>query len=91
MNFFTRIINNNNKNTIYAPTTVKIIRLENIPDKAFSNKMVGDGLAIEITSNNIYAPCDGIISVIANTKHAFVMTLPDGVHLLVSTYRYPSY
>lgn len=82
MNFFTRIINNK-KNTIYAPANGKIIRLENIPDKAFSNMMVGDGLAIEITSNNIYAPCDGIISVIANTKHAFVMTLPDGVHLLV--------
>lgn len=82
MNLFTRILNNK-RNTIYAPADGKIIRLENIPDKAFANKMVGDGLAIEITSNKIYAPCDGIISVIANTKHAFVMTLPDGLHLLV--------
>ena len=82
MNFFTRLLKNK-KNTVCAPACGKVIRLENIPDKAFANKMVGDGLAIEITDNKLVAPCDGIISVIANTKHAFVMTLPNGLHLLV--------
>lgn len=82
MNFFTRLLKNK-KNTVCAPACGKVIRLENIPDKAFANKMVGDGLAIEITDNKLVAPCEGIISVIANTKHAFVMTLPNGLHLLV--------
>lgn len=82
MNFFIRIMRTK-KNTVCAPARGKIIRLENIPDKAFANMMVGDGLAIEITDNKIVAPCEGIISVIANTKHAFVMTLPNGLRLLV--------
>ena len=67
MNFFTRLLKNK-KNTVCAPACGKVIRLENIPDKAFANKMVGDGLAIEITDNKLVAPCEGIISVIANTK-----------------------
>ena len=82
MNIFSKLLKKH-KNTICAPASGKIIRLENIPDKAFSNKMVGDGLAIEITDNKIFAPCKGVISLIANTKHAFVMTSPDGLHLLV--------
>ena len=36
--------------------------------------MVGDGLAIEITDNKLVAPCEGIISVIANLNTLFVMT-----------------
>ena len=52
MNFFTRLLKNK-KNTVCAPACGKVIRLENIPDKAFANKMVGDGLAIEITDNKL--------------------------------------
>lgn len=83
MNFLTKIITSNKTNHICAPVSGKIIHLQNVPDKAFSNKLIGDGLAIEISSNCIYAPCQGKISVIAPTKHAFGILTPDGVEILV--------
>ena len=40
-----------NKNyPIHAIADGKVIRLENIPDTAFSHRLIGDGLALEINS-----------------------------------------
>lgn len=83
MCFLEKIINSNKSNHIYAPASGKIIRLYNLTDKAFANKLIGDGLAIEISSNTILAPCQGEITVIAPTKHAFGIRNPDGVEILV--------
>lgn len=83
MDFLTKIITSNKPNQIYAPVDGKIISLYNVPDTAFSNKLIGDGLAIEVSSNCIYAPCQGVINVIAPTKHAFCILTPDGVEILV--------
>ena len=83
MLFISKIITSNKKNHICAPVSGKIIHLQNVPDKAFSNKLIGDGLAIEVSSNCICAPCQGKISVIALTKHAFGILTPDGVEILV--------
>jgi len=75
----------NKKETIQIKsfTKGKVIRLENIPDQAFSCRFIGDGLALEIDALNIYAPCDGIIETIATTRHAFTLSLKNGAHLLV--------
>ena len=73
-----------NKNyPIHAIADGKVIRLENIPDTAFSHRLIGDGLALEINSPNIYSPCDGVISTISATKHAFIITLSSGAELLI--------
>lgn len=68
---------------IHAIANGKIIRIENIPDTAFSHRLIGDGLALEIHSKDVYSPCDGVISTIANTKHAFIITLSNGAELLI--------
>lgn len=81
--FLEKIINSNKSNYIYAPASGKIIQLYDVPDKAFANKLIGDGLAIETSSNTIVAPCQGKITVIAPTKHAFGILTPDGVEILV--------
>lgn len=70
-------------NCISAIADGKIIRLENISDQAFANQMVGDGIAIEINERTIYAPCEGIISMIAPTGHAFAVTTENGAEILV--------
>lgn len=59
------------------------IDLANVPDPVFAQKMAGDGIAIEPTGNIIVAPCDGELSLIFKTNHAFAMTLENGVELLV--------
>lgn len=66
-----------------APVDGKVINLSDVPDPVFAEKMAGDGVAIDTTGNTIVAPCDGELSLIFQTNHAFAMTLKDGVELLV--------
>lgn len=61
----------------------KTIDLTNVPDPVFAQKMAGDGIAIDTTGNIVVAPCDGELSLIFKTNHAFAMTLDNGVELLV--------
>ena len=61
----------------------KVKPLSEVPDPVFAEKMAGDGVAIEITSDTIVAPADGELSLVFNTKHALAMTLENGVELLV--------
>ncbi|MGL5821241.1 MAG: PTS sugar transporter subunit IIA [Sarcina sp.] len=68
---------------LIAPIDGKTIDLVNVPDPVFSQKMAGDGVAIETTGDIIVAPCDGELSLIFKTNHAFAMTLENGVELLV--------
>lgn len=81
MSIFTRL----HKQTacISAITDGKVIRLENISDQAFANQMVGDGIAIEINQDTIYAPCAGVVSMIAPTKHAFTIRADNEAEILV--------
>ena len=61
----------------------KVIKIEDVPDKVFSEKVLGDGLAIEPTDNVLIAPADGeIINVMDGSFHACGMTLKNGVEIL---------
>lgn len=54
-----------------------------MPDVVFSEKIVGDGVAIRPTGNTIVAPVDGVIGKIFETNHAFSMESKEGVELFV--------
>ena len=68
---------------IYAPLTGEIVNIEDVPDVVFSEKIVGDGVAIRPTGNKIVAPVDGVIGKIFETNHAFSMESKEGVELFV--------
>ena len=68
---------------LVAPMTGKSIPLSETPDPVFAQKMAGDGLAILPEADVVVAPADGELSLVFNTKHAFAMTLENGVELLV--------
>lgn len=68
---------------LVAPVDGKAIDLSEVPDPVFAQKMAGDGIAIDTTGDTIVAPADGKLSLIFPTKHAFGMTLDNGVELLV--------
>lgn len=55
---------------LYSPVIGKSILLEQVNDKVFAEKMMGDGLAFEFQGDSIYAPCSAKVVMIANTKHA---------------------
>lgn len=62
----------------------KVIPIEEVADPVFSGKMLGDGLAIEPTSELITAPCDGVVTtVMSDSKHAVGMTAANGMELLI--------
>ena len=61
----------------------KSIPLSEVPDPVFAQKMAGDGIAIDTTGDTIVAPADGELTLVFKTKHAFALTLENGVELLV--------
>jgi PTS system D-glucosamine-specific IIA component/PTS system glucose-specific IIA component len=69
--------------TIVAPISGKTIDLSEVPDPVFAQKMAGDGIAINSTGDTVVAPCDGTISLIMNSGHAFAITTNSGIDLLV--------
>jgi len=68
---------------ILAPFSGKTVELTAVPDPVFAEKLTGDGLAIELSSDTVLAPCDGVISLFFDTKHAFAITTDDGIQILV--------
>lgn len=69
--------------TLIAPIDGTVVSLEEVPDPIFSQRMMGDGVAIQTVGDIAYAPADGIITVTIETKHAFGMSLDNGMELLV--------
>lgn len=69
--------------TLTAPIDGKVVSLDAVPDPVFSQRMMGDGVAIETTGDIAYAPADGVITVTIETKHAFGMSLENGMELIV--------
>lgn len=54
-----------------------------VPDAIFSKKLMGDGVSIIALDTTIYAPTDGIVSLIAPTQHALALQTQEGVQLLI--------
>ena len=62
----------------------KVMSIEEAPDDVFSQKIMGDGVAIEPANTVVTAPADCDVSVVmADTGHACGLTLPNGVELLI--------
>lgn len=68
---------------LYAPIKGEAVLLENIEDPMFSQKILGDGIAINPAEGRVYSPVDGTISMIADTKHAIGITTADGLEILI--------
>ena len=80
-------MSSNNENGLFksllAPLSGQAIPLEQVPDDVFSQKILGDGIAILPTDGKIYAPVDGEIATVAETLHAYGFTSADGLEILV--------
>lgn len=69
--------------TICMPTKGEVIELDQVGDEVFSVGMLGDGFAVLPSEGKVYAPVDGTISVVFETKHAVVITSEGGAEVLV--------
>ena len=68
---------------IIAPISGEIVNIEDVPDVVFSDKIVGDGIAIKPAGNKIVAPVNGTIGKIFETNHAFSIESDHGIELFV--------
>ncbi|WP_462400078.1 glucose PTS transporter subunit IIA [Lacticaseibacillus pantheris] len=68
---------------IVAPLSGKLIKLEDVPDQVFSQKMMGDGVAIEPSSDQVCAPADSLVIMTTETNHAIGLRTDNGVELLI--------
>lgn len=73
----------NKQSEIIATQSGKIIPLNEVPDEAFAEKMLGDGIAILPTDGKIYAPVSGEIADVTDTLHAYCIASDDGLDVLV--------
>ncbi|WP_268877871.1 PTS sugar transporter subunit IIA [Anaerosacchariphilus polymeriproducens] len=67
----------------YSPLKGKIITLQEIPDDVFSQGILGVGCGIEPESETVVAPVNGVICMIAETKHAIGISSDDGMEILI--------
>lgn len=68
---------------VYSPLTGRTVQLEEVPDPAFSEKAMGDGIAIEPAEGKLYAPFDGTVAQVIKSKHAYILEHSSGVQLLI--------
>ena len=68
---------------IASPITGNIIPLEEVGDGVFSEKMVGEGFAVEPSDNRVYAPADCEVATVFGTKHAIGLLTSSGAELLI--------
>lgn len=68
---------------LYAPVDGKMISLDEVKDPVFSQKMMGDGVAFCFESSKVCAPCDGELTMVFPTKHAFGIKMDNGAEILV--------
>ncbi|KOR23839.1 glucose-specific PTS transporter subunit IIBC [Clostridium sp. FAM 1755] len=71
------------KDKFIAPIEGKILSITDVPDEVFSQKMMGDGFAIEPKNGTVVSPVDGVITTVFPTKHAIGITADNGLELLI--------
>lgn len=68
---------------ILSPLTGKVMPLEDVPDPVFSQKIIGDGVAVFPSEGRIVSPVDGQVVSVADTGHAYGLKTEDGLEILI--------
>lgn len=69
--------------TLYSHMNGTAVKLGDVEDEVFSQKILGEGAAVEPSEGKLYAPCDGKIDSVFDTKHAVNMVSSEGVEILL--------
>lgn len=68
---------------IKSPMNGTVILLSEVPDAVFSSEMLGKGFGVEPSEGKAYAPVDGEVTTVFDTKHAIGLMSKHGVELLI--------
>lgn len=72
-----------NGNMLGAPVEGEAVPSAEISDPTFGEEMLGKGMAIKPTVGKVYAPVDGTIAMVFDTKHAISMNSEEGAEILI--------
>ncbi len=68
---------------ITAPVAGEVVALEQVNDKVFASKALGEGVGIKPTSGRVVAPVSGTLVTVPESGHAFGIKTDDGIEVLV--------
>lgn len=68
---------------IRSPLSGKRVDLAEVPDEVFSQKMMGDGFAVDPSEGKAVSPAEGIIANVFPTKHAVGLRTDNGAEIIV--------
>ena len=69
--------------TIYSPLNGEVKELKEVNDPTFAGGMLGQGIAIIPSEGNLYAPFDGKVNLVFDTKHAIGLENAAGAEMLI--------
>ena len=83
----------NKRKTLKGFTDGKIISITEVPDKTFSTKMMGEGIAIIPENGIVYAPTSGKVEALFPTGNAIGISTKQKneilIHIGIDTLDYP--
>jgi PTS system glucose-specific IIA component len=68
---------------VFSPIDGQVVDIADVDDAVFSQKMVGDGVAVKPVGDIFCAPIDGVISKIFSTNHAFSIKSDKDLEVMV--------
>ena len=68
---------------VHSVADGQVINIEDVKDPVFSQKMMGDGFAVEPENGKIVSPVAGKVTSIFPTKHALGLVTDNGLEVLV--------
>ncbi|WP_440896429.1 PTS sugar transporter subunit IIA [Amphibacillus sp. Q70] len=72
-----------NEEVVVSPVTGEAVDVTEVPDPTFSEKMMGDGIAIKPSEGQVVAPVSGEVVNLFPTKHAVGIKSKAGVEYLI--------
>lgn len=69
--------------SLLSPARGEVIPLSSVPDEAFSQKLLGDGVAIRPEDGMIVAPCDATVATLVDSAHAVGLLCDNGAEVLI--------
>ncbi|MBL8149083.1 MAG: phosphoenolpyruvate--protein phosphotransferase [Blastocatellia bacterium] len=72
-----------NRLVLKAPVSGLVVPLEEVPDPVFSQRIVGDGTAIDPISQSLFSPCDGEVVQLHSATHAITIKTAEDIEILL--------
>ena len=83
MGLFDFMKKKDNADVIAAPVAGEAVESAQINDPTFGEEMLGKGMAIKPTDTKVYAPFDGTVALVFDTKHAVSLVSDTGAEVLI--------